>query len=332
MSAITFHKDRTTPSTARSENRTVVPTGTSSAGRYASLTTTVPKELVHRASVAEVMLTDWKRLADDHFALTAQWPRRHSFFITMEDCHDPLMVAETIRQAGILIGHAEYDVPLDYSFLMWDLAIEVRPEQTFVGTAPASLDIEIVCKDVKRRRGDLSGLRFEALILRNGQVAATGSARFTCVSPTVYRRLRTSRAESGIRCPIPLTAPLAPQNVGRLSPTDVVLSPHGEADQWQLRVDTRHPVLFDHPVDHAPGMLLLEAARQAAVAHLGRACLPLGVTGEFIRYSELDTPCVISARSVSEPDRPHEERVLITGEQDGELVFRSIVTVASSTV
>jgi hypothetical protein len=332
MSAITFRIDRTTPSTARSEDRPVASTGTSSADRYASLTTTVPKELVHRASVAEVMLTDWKRLADDHFALTAQWPRRHGFFLTTDDCHDPLIVAETIRQAGILIGHAEYDVPLDYSFLMWDLAIEVRPEQIFVGTAPASLDIEVTCKDIKRRRGDLSGCRYEVLILRNGQVAATGSARFTCVSPAVYQRLRTPRAESGIRCPIPLTAPLAPQNVGRLSPTDVVLSPLGGTDQWQLRVDTRHPVLFDHPVDHAPGMLLLEAARQATTAHLGRACLPLSVTGEFVRYSELDAACTISARSVFEPDRPHEERVLITGEQEGELVFRAVVTVASSSV
>ncbi|MFJ3673959.1 ScbA/BarX family gamma-butyrolactone biosynthesis protein [Streptomyces sp. NPDC090106] len=329
MSAITFHIDRATPGTTRSENHTAASSGSGSL-RYSSLTTTVPKELVHRASVAEVMLTDWERLADDRFSVTAQWPRRHGFFATVEDCHDPLIVAETIRQAGILVGHAEYGVPLDHCFLMWDLTIEVTPQHIFVDTTPASLDIEISCKDIKRRRGELSGLRFEAVLLRDGQVAATGSARFTCVSPAVYQRLRASRAEPGAVTPLPLTAPLAPQNVGRLSPTDVVLSPTGEPGQWQLRVDTRHPVLFDHPVDHVPGMLLLEAARQATTAFLGRPCLPLAVTGEFTRYGELDAPCVISASYLSDPASPREEVVLITGEQDGELVFRSIVTVASS--
>ncbi|MFF8732844.1 AfsA-related hotdog domain-containing protein [Streptomyces sp. NPDC015171] len=36
------------------------------------------------------------------------------------------------------------------------------------------------------------------------------------------------------------------------------------AGRWQLRIEQDHPVLFGHPVDHAPGMLLLEALRQAA--------------------------------------------------------------------
>lgn len=330
MSASTFRTDRAIPSAKRSENDTASPTGNGGL-RYASLTTTVPKELVHRASVSEVMLTDWERKGDDRFVLTAQWPRRHGFFSTVEDCHDPLIVAETIRQAGILLTHAEYGVPLDHHFLMWDLAVEVRPAHMLVGTAPAALSIEITCRDVKRRRGGLAGLRYEALVFRNGQLAATGGARFTCLSPAVYQRLRASRTEADSPCPLPLTAPLAPQDVDRLSPTDVVLSPAGAPDHWQLRVDTRHPVLFDHPVDHTPGMLLLEAARQAMVAHLGRPCLPLGVTAEFMRYSELDAPCLIEVHPVSEPGRRTGERILVTGRQEGSAVFRAVVTVASPT-
>ncbi|WP_142212826.1 AfsA-related hotdog domain-containing protein [Streptomyces sp. SLBN-118] len=42
---------------------------------------------------------------------------------------------------------------------------------------------------------------------------------------------------------------------------DVVLAATDRPDRWQLRVDTTHPILFDHLVDHAPGMLLLEPAR-----------------------------------------------------------------------
>lgn len=34
----------------------------------------------------------------------------------------------------------------------------------------------------------------------------------------------------------------------------------------QIIVDTTHPFFFEHEVDHAPALLLVEAARQAAVA------------------------------------------------------------------
>ncbi|MFD5806958.1 hypothetical protein ACWGOA_36955, partial [Streptomyces sp. NPDC055813] len=38
-------------------------------------TSTVPSQLVHRAAVAEVMLTSWKRLTETRYTMRAQWPR-----------------------------------------------------------------------------------------------------------------------------------------------------------------------------------------------------------------------------------------------------------------
>ncbi|MDX3646340.1 ScbA/BarX family gamma-butyrolactone biosynthesis protein [Streptomyces sp. MB09-02B] len=326
MSASTFRVTHPIPGARPAEEgaaapaRVVVP-------RPVSLTSTVPRELVHRASVAEVMLTDWERGDDAHFTVAAQWPRRHGFFDTVEGCHDPLLVAETVRQAGILLAHAEFGVPLGHQFLMWDLEIDARREHLLVGATPASLDIAISCTDIKRRGTSLAGLHYRAVIRREGEVAATGAATFTCTSPAVYRRLRGARIKDGLPAALALTSPAPPQAVGRLSPADVVLSPVREPDCWQLRVDTRHPVLFDHPLDHVPGMALLEAVRQATSAFLGRACLPVGIATEFIRYAELDAPCLIQACSL-----PHHtdgrERVLVTGRQDGQLVFTSAVTVA----
>lgn len=326
MSASTFRVEhpiagaRPTEEGNATSARIVVP-------RFPSLTSTVPKELVHRASVAEVMLTDWERMDDAHFTVAAQWPRRHGFFDTIDGCHDPLLIAETVRQTGILLAHAEFGVPLDHHFLMWGLEVDVRPEHLLVGATPASLDIAIACMDIKRRGASLSGLHFKAVIRRDGEVAATGAATFTCTSPAVYRRLRAARIKDGVPAPLPLTSPTAPQAVGRLSPTDVVLSPVPEPDCWQLRVDTRHPVLFDHPLDHVPGMALVEAVRQATSAFLGRACLPVGITTEFICYAELDAPCMIKVCSLPR-HTDGGERVLVTGRQDGRLVFTSAVTVA----
>ncbi|MEU9109782.1 ScbA/BarX family gamma-butyrolactone biosynthesis protein [Streptomyces xanthophaeus] len=296
-----------------------------------TLTATVPKELVHRAAVAEVMLTDWERQDDIHFRVAAQWPRSHSFFTPVDgEHHDPLMAVETIRQVGSLLGHAEFGIPFGQHFLLHDLSVKVHPEQLQVRQTPASLDIEVTCTEVKRRGSALVAMCYETAVRRDGMLAATGRASYSCASPTVYRRLRPAHVLSGALRPLPLTAPAAPQSVGRTSPADVVLTPIGEPGRWQLRVDTRHPVLFDHPVDHVPGMLLLEAARQAAAAVLERSSfLPLGITSEFQRYAELDAPCFIEAEYLGRSIRDGAERVRVTGHQGGRLVFASTVSAAS---
>ncbi|MCX4696854.1 ScbA/BarX family gamma-butyrolactone biosynthesis protein [Streptomyces sp. NBC_01408] len=295
-----------------------------------TLTATVPKELVHRAAVAEVMLTDWERQDDTHFRVAAQWPRSHSFFTAVDgEHHDPLMAVETIRQVGALLGHAEFGIPFGQLFLLHDIAVTVHPEQLQVRQTPASLDIEVTCTEVKRRGSALVALCYETTVRREGLPVATGRISYSCTSPAVYRRLRPAHVLNGALRPLPLTAPAAPQSVGRTSPADVVLTPIGEPGRWQLRVDTRHPVLFDHPVDHVPGMLLLEAARQAAAAVLERsAFLPLGITSEFERYAELDAPCFIEAELLGRSGRGEAQRVRVTGHQDGELVFVSTVTAA----
>ncbi|MFE5771001.1 ScbA/BarX family gamma-butyrolactone biosynthesis protein [Streptomyces sp. NPDC056485] len=327
MSASTFRVERTTVNNEPTGDFPAV-TAQPSGFRFPSLTFTVPKELVHRASVAEVLLTDWQRLDDTHFELTAQWPRGHSFFTPVADGHhDPLIGCETIRQIGMLLGHAEFGVPLGHQFIVWDIDISVRPQHLRVGWAPAALDIEVVCTEVKRRGKNLSGLRFEAVLRREGHVVATGGGSFSCMPPGVYQRVRGGHNLGGDWYQLPLISPAAPQSVGRMSPMDVVLSPTSEPDLWQLRVDTRHPILFEHAVDHVPGMVLLEAARQATASVLGRSSyLPLAIAGEFNRYAELDSPCMIRAHRVTERGPDGEETVLVTGHQDGAVVFSATVT------
>ncbi|MGW1404407.1 ScbA/BarX family gamma-butyrolactone biosynthesis protein [Streptomyces sp. NPDC002405] len=298
--------------------------------RLGPLSTTVPRELVHRAAVAEVMLTDWRRLGEAHFTMAAQWPRGHSFFTPVAGAHhDPLIAAETIRQIGALLAHAEFGVPFGHQFLLEELALTVHPEELRIGQTPAALDLDVTCKEIRKRGCRLAGLRYETTVLREGRPAASGRISFSVIAPAVYRRLRPERVFDAGHRPIPLTAPVAPQSVGRLSPADVVLSPTGGPNRWQLRVDTRHPVLFDHQVDHVPGMVLLEAARQAATAVLGRpSILPLGLECEFTKYAELDLPCLIDALHLPKAAPGDPDMVLVIGHQDGEPVFSTTVTAA----
>lgn len=296
----------------------------------ATLTTTVPRELVHRSAVAEVMLTGWRQVDGTRFVMTAQWPRGHSFFIPVADGHhDPLIGCETLRQIGILLGHAGFGVPFGHQFLVRDLHLAVRPEHLKVGYEPAALSIDVTCTKIDRRGKNLSRLRFEAVFHRDGQVAATGGGSFSCMAPKVYRRLRGAHVLGGDRHPLPPSSPVAPQSVGRTAPMDVVLSPTGARHRWLLRTDTRHPVLFEHAVDHVPGMVLIEAARQATASALGRSCyLPLGIASEFTRYTELASPCTIEARRLPASAPGEGESVLVTGVQDGVRVFGCTVTAA----
>jgi len=289
-----------------------------------ALTCTVPKEYVHRAAVAEVFLTGWARCAETRFTVTGEWPRSHMFFApNTEDLHDPTIAAETIRQAGLLLCHAELGVPLDHHFLMHDLRFRVLPERLAVGGAPAALEIEVECTEVKRRAGALCRLRYEAVLRRDGAVVATGGASTSTISPQVYRRMR-----SEITAGAPKRLLVAdPYEVGRRSIDDVVLSPTDEPDHWLLRLDLRHPVIFDHPVDHIPGMALLEAARQATVAAIGtRDARLLSMAVGFTRYGELADPCLIEARPLPGDDARSERSVQVTGIQNGEQVFSAIVT------
>lgn len=330
MSASTFQVERAAfdRELARGAKASTIKPG----GFYpTTLTMTVPKELVHRTTVAEVMLTDWDRVDDTHFVVSAQWPRGHSFFTPVADgYHDPLIGCETVRQIGILLGHAEFGVPFGHQFLVWDLALSVHPQYLLMGYEPASLSVSVHCTEINRRGRNLSGLRFEAVFHHDGNIVATGGGSFSCMAPAVYRRVRGEHAPGGNWHQIPLSSPAAPQSVGRMSPMDVVLSPTDEQNHWQLRVDTRHPVLFEHAVDHVPGMVLVEAARQATAAALGRSSyLPLAIANEFKRYVELDSPCTIEAALLPDTSPEGHRSVLVTAHQDGALVFSSTVTAGS---
>jgi hypothetical protein len=284
------------------------------------LTTTVPKELVHRAALAEVFLTGWRRRTDTRFTLTAQWPRSHSFFAPPSSTHHaPLLVAETIRQAVFVLAHAEFGIPLGDHFVMNELDYRTRQEGLVIGSEPAEIRLEASCSAFRRKGTKTTGFRCDLTLYRGGRAIASGGGRFATLTPRVYERLRAGSGV-GTRPPLPLPAPVAPQFVGRVSPLDVTLAPTAEARVWRLRADVTHPTMFDHPVDHVPGMVLIEAACQAAAARVyPGAYRVLSVDSVFHRYAEFTSPCVITLQN----DPAEDAEVRVTGSQEGELVYEA---------
>ncbi|MFC4511769.1 ScbA/BarX family gamma-butyrolactone biosynthesis protein [Streptomyces ehimensis] len=291
------------------------------------LTTCVPRQYVHKAAMAEVLLTGWERVAEDTFTIGAQWPRTHSFYTPVDGRYDPLLFAETVRQTIPLLSHLAYDTPFGHH-LIWDhFRYELDPAATAVAATPAEIELRITCSDVKRRQGRFSALVMDVTALRDGAPLGTARARFTSHAPAVYRRLRGEYGDpSVVSRAVPLAPPLAPVRVGRDRFHDVVLSPTDADGVWQLRVDPSHPVLFDHPVDHAPGMLLLEAARQAALAATGPDHgAVLGLETVFSQYVEFDSPCWIEATVLPQDDGAF-TRTRVTARQNDREAFSAVVT------
>ncbi|MFF0749081.1 ScbA/BarX family gamma-butyrolactone biosynthesis protein [Streptomyces sp. NPDC004267] len=288
--------------------------------------TTVAQRSVHKRNAAEVLLTGWRRIADDRFVVTARWPPGHAFYAVRDHRHDPLLLTETIRQSFPLLAHEAYGVPFGHH-LVWDsFAWCLNPDLLRADGSAAELELRVTAREVVRRRENVVALSLAYDVVRHGRPLATAVSRFTIQAPAVYRRLRGDHGDPAAVRPIPVPPAVDARHVGRTDAGDVVLSPADAPHRWQLRVDTDHPTLFDHPVDHAPGMLLLEAVRQAAHAVSERT--PVSVIAmdvRFHRYAELDAPSWVEARRTGS-DVVGRPRLAVTCSQaDGEL-FSCTVT------
>ncbi|MEU9044340.1 MULTISPECIES: ScbA/BarX family gamma-butyrolactone biosynthesis protein [unclassified Kitasatospora] len=297
-------------------------------GPASRLTSTVAKEYVHRACHAEVFLTGSEQLNETTFAVSAQWPRAHTFFSTPDGTrHDPIQAAETIRQVGLYLAHTRFDVPLDHKFMMWNLDYTTRPRRLLIGPKPTDLTIEAKLVAQPRRTRNTVDFTLSTVVRRGPHLAATGHSRFTTVSNSTYQRLRRGRHDvDALPAPGVTAEPLPPARVGRLRPCDVVLTPADAPGTWHLTPDFWHPILFDHANDHIPGMVLIEAARQATNALTSPvAVTPTAAATTFHRYAEHDAPTTITARHTPGED-PDALTTTVTGHQHGEPIFTTVLT------
>lgn len=304
--------------------------------RQPVLTTTVAREYVHRTAVSEVFLTGWSKKGPDSFTVTAQWPRSHSFYTSEHGLYDPLLLSETVRQCGLLLTHVGYHMPFGHQISWSRLQYAIVPQALRVGHTPAEIELHVTCSDIKYHGTVPRTMAMHLEAVRAGSLLAVAGIRFNSHSPAVYQRLRSGRNVDEIFAAVPEPAePVARAAVGRLRRQDIVLSPTGESGRWQLRVDTSHPVLFDHPVDHVPGMLLLEAVRQAGHAMdpaQAGAVLPVSLDVSFNRYVEFDEPCWIEAETTpttGESSGTH-RTVRVNARQKGSFAFNATAELADA--
>ncbi|MCM2416251.1 ScbA/BarX family gamma-butyrolactone biosynthesis protein [Streptomyces sp. RKAG290] len=271
---------------------------------------TIPRHMVHRAAVAEVFVTDAVSLGEDRFLVGAQWPRDHALYHPdAEGRSDPLLVAETIRQALVYLAHWYYRVPLTHHFVGRDIDFEVTDIDALrIGPQPLPVVLDARWVWVDNRPPQRYGMRLEVGLSVGGRECGRGSLQVIAVDDRRYELLRR-RAGGSPAAGTPASAgevarqmrgSLDPSLVGRLRSKDSFIVPGASPGQWQLRVDPDHAILFDHPTDHVPLMVILEGIRQ--LGHLlvsghrgesgGLRVLPVltSVATDCQAFAELDEP------------------------------------------
>ncbi|MCJ0871898.1 ScbA/BarX family gamma-butyrolactone biosynthesis protein [Streptomyces sp. AP-93] len=283
------------------------------------------RRLVRKVDASEVLVTGWRELDDAEHVVTVRWPADHSFYRPEPGAYSPLLFTESLRQGLALLSHTAFGVPLDHR-LGWEYFRSPVASAALRATGePASVDIRITHTQVTRRRMGTTHLTAHVEASRDGRHVGTAEVRYVTHPGVIYDRLRGAYADAGraFARTLPPPPPVSPGLVGRTDERDVTLAATDRPGLWQLRVDTSNTVLFDHPHDHIPGMVLLEAFGQAtqAVVAPRRVC-PVNFETTFHRYIELDQPCWITAEPVTRND------VRLSAVQNGDVVASAIVTSA----
>ncbi|MFG3498306.1 ScbA/BarX family gamma-butyrolactone biosynthesis protein [Streptomyces sp. NPDC047928] len=262
-----------------------------------------------------LLVTGWQRATDRDFTFRVTWPA-----VQGDLAYDPRLLAQTVRQTGLVVAHAEYGVPLTHQTMLSTLGFTISPGLRLPRDRPSALDVQVTVAEAGSGRRANGSLRMDFHVLLGGATVARAEAAFGWISPGAYRRVRGDRVDVDWGA-WPLPEAIGAEHVGRASAADVVLAAGDRPGRWLLRNDTGNRLLFDHPVDHVPGLALLEAAHQAAHALPAPAPLvPSGIAAAYQRYVEFDRPCWIEAASLPAA-APGERLVRVTGTQDGQPAF-----------
>ena len=286
-------------------------------------TRTLPRWLVHRAAIAEVLLTDAQRREDDSYHLAAQLPRAHAFYgdtLGPRTSYDPMLLLEVARQGIFVLGHRFFGVPEGYQFILRTVEFDVLDPTALAPPKDVPTHVVVGCQIERRLRGrtGVTGLVVRYTMVIDDREAMAVRINYSWMPPEQWTAMRATR-RSTLGLPATPSAPwqeprIDARLVDRRDPDNAVISPPRSVEDGgraaTLVVDTSHATMFDHRLDHVPGMLELEAFRQLALtAAVDSGVLPtptallVGLSARFRSLAELD----LSAECRTGPVRPGEE-------------------------
>jgi hypothetical protein len=272
---------------------------------------TVSRHLVHRAALAEVFLTDFRSMAAETFHAAAQIPADHAYYgdhTTGPAMHDPLAVFEAVRQMLLCAMHLHHDAGSATKSITATARMEITDPRPLRVAGPLDLVLLGSVLLEKTYEGAVSRVVHEVRVMVGTDQVGLITIDTAQRPDEVYRKLRlshrTSLPPSSDTVPVHGGGvPTAPHLVGRERSANVVVQDmrtQADGAVATLRVPVTHASMFDHPQDHVPGPVMMEAARQAVLfaagEHLGLAASKLflqRVDASYLRFAELDSDITV---------------------------------------
>ncbi|MGY1456341.1 ScbA/BarX family gamma-butyrolactone biosynthesis protein [Streptomyces sp. SS8] len=300
---------------------------------HTSLSTADLQRLARKSNPGELLVRRLHEESPQIHVVTLGWPGPHAFYTLRDGATSPLLLVEAVRQALAVLSHTVQEVPLAHR-LGWEYArCAFAPAAFWERTAPADAELRVRHGDITRRRLGTTRSTAHIEAFRGNELLGSCEIRYITHPPAIYDRLRSKYADAqrAFAAALPPAPPVTPSLVGRTDPGDVVIAPTSRPHRYQLRTDTSNPVLFDHPHDHVPGMVLLEAVVQVVRASVPGHARTTALDTTFLRYVEFDAPCWIDV-APEPPDGRERSRLLVTATQNGREVFSTTATFESRSV
>jgi len=272
----------------------------------------VPRDLIHRASDQEVLVSAPWRTAESTYRNTVVTAGISGYYLDHPvTCRaDLLLLTEACRQAAISVLHQFEGLPLDTALFINSIEAEICDVRALVNPR-REITITTLTGQM-RLRADGSPKKISCTQLGHagpGRAAIRTVMTVQGVPKQRYPELRAYQRDGSVP---PTTAGLraawlrrdglsAPAAVGRTQLANVMLAGlriQAGQSSAALAPDFANPSLFDHDYDHYPAMVLLEAGRQLALAGTRNPSRRIATRAhaQFLHFAELDRPVTFRAR------------------------------------
>jgi hypothetical protein len=274
---------------------------------------TVPRSLVHKRSIENVLLTEIRACEDDRFIGAGRVPTAHRFFndTGRTPQEDILFYTELGRQASLAISHTFLDVSPEDVFI-FEGSQAVVTDAAWQSPSSDWVAIDVRIRETSRRKNNaVSRVVADHIMSIEEREVFRGTGAWTVQPAALFQRLRRSSVSRIAPAPVdvqPSGVAHAATGLRLERGGNVVISmPEFVKDSAEfvasLIVDDSHAYFFDHPCDHVPGMLLLEGCAQLALAAFAETVsAPSGtsvVSGydvNFAQFVECHLPTTLAAR------------------------------------
>ncbi|HEX5375484.1 MAG TPA: AfsA-related hotdog domain-containing protein, partial [Solirubrobacterales bacterium] len=187
-------------------------------------------QLVHKSAFEQVFVTDWTHEAGDNWCTVAgRLPLAHARFSnSATPYHDILLIAETVRQAGLVVASEILHVGDDRQFLLREMKVELDPVE-HARRARDTCDVLIAhdsASKVETRPGrTIAGGFLRAQVTIGGRPAGVCEVTGAWVPNDFYESFRSGNAPKETSPPTPPAHGDLETRTGKINPANGVITP-----------------------------------------------------------------------------------------------------------